>query len=61
VAHSRVLGVFFEKNCPDIRNYRLVGVVRKLAEINPCGLVSDHGAIYDVKSVWPKEMVDKRL
>jgi len=112
VAKSRVLvlGITFKENCPDIRNTRVVDVVRELAEygcevsihdpwadaeevreeyglellssldgappfdgvvlavghheflqINPRGLVADHGAIYDVKSVWPKDQVDKRL
>jgi UDP-N-acetyl-D-galactosamine dehydrogenase len=112
VAQSRVLvlGVTFKENCPDIRNTRVVDVVRELAEygcnvsihdpwadaeevreeyglellssldgaapfdgvllavghreflqINPRELVANHGAIYDVKSVWPKDLVDKRL
>ena len=34
---------------------------REFAGINPRDLVADHGAIYDVKSFWPKELVDKRL
>ena len=112
VAHSRVLvlGITFKEDCPDIRNTRVVDVVKELTEygcqvsihdpwadadevrheynlellptlediepfdgvvlavnhrefvsINPRDLVVDHGAIYDVKSAWPKELVDKRL
>ena len=112
VAHSRVLvlGITFKENCPDIRNTRVVDVVRELAEygcevfvhdpwadpeevraeyglelfsdlsdvppadgvvlavghreflsLDPRELVADHGAVYDVKSVWPKDRVDKRL
>ena len=105
-----VLGITFKENCPDIRNTRVVDVVRELAEygceifvhdpwadpeevraeyglelfsdlsdvppadgvvlavghreflsLDPRELVADHGAVYDVKSVWPKDRVDKRL
>lgn len=34
---------------------------REFLQIDPRSLVADHGAIYDVKSFWSKDMVDKRL
>ena len=119
VAHARVLvlGIAFKENCPDIRNTRVVDVVRELSEygcevsiydpwaepdevreehgiellqslevssdparadgpfdacllavahrefreLDPRSLVAEHGVVYDAKSLWPKDKVDRRL
>lgn len=33
----------------------------QFVSLNPRRLLADPGVVYDVKSVWPKELVDKRL
>lgn len=34
---------------------------REFVDINPRIFLCDLGIVYDVKSLWPKELVDKRL
>lgn len=112
IARSRVLvlGITFKENCPDIRNTRVVDVVRELSEygcdvsiydpwadadevkheygidllrqldgiepfdgcvlavahrqfveLDPRTLIAEGGSVYDIKSLWPKEMGFARL
>jgi len=112
IAESRVLilGITFKENCSDIRNTRVIDVLKELRDygcitsvydpwaspeeikrefgiellettegiplfdgvvlavghrqflpINPRELVHEQGTVYDVKSIWPKELVDRRL
>jgi UDP-N-acetyl-D-galactosamine dehydrogenase len=109
-----ILGITFKENCPDIRNTRVVDVIKELTEygcvvsvydpwaspedvrseyglelltslsggekpdekfdacmlavahdefktLNPREMLSPRGVVYDVKSLWPRNMVDKRL
>jgi len=111
-ARLLLLGITFKENCPDIRNSRVIDIIKELKDygcsidvydpwananevkkeygialldelpnstsetysacilavahtdfkdINPRSLIKPQGVVYDVKSFWTRELVDKRL
>jgi UDP-N-acetyl-D-galactosamine dehydrogenase len=58
-ARVLVLGITFKENCPDIRNSRVIDVVRELQEYGCNIIVSDYWADKDeVKKEYDLELKD---